>query len=55
MLTVEVEMTAVTRDADKKAAGTSDLTRTEMLLLVVAFLEWVIVVLLVAITVFAVG
>ena len=47
MLTMEVEMTAVTRDASRKAVGSSELTRTEKVMLVAGFIVWAFVGLLV--------
>ena len=47
MLTMEVEMTAVARDATRKAVGTGELTRTERVMLVAGFTIWAIVGLLV--------
>lgn len=40
MLTMEVEMAAVTRDAGEKAAGPAELTRIDKVMLVVAFIAW---------------
>ncbi len=47
MLTMEVEMTAVVRDASRKAVGTGELTRTEKVKLVAGFTIWAFVGLLV--------
>ena len=43
MLTVEVEMAALTRDAGEKAAGQIGLTLTEKVMLVAGFIAWAIV------------
>jgi len=51
MLTMEVEMAAVTRDAGEKAAGSAELTRIDKVMFVVAFIAWVTVGVLVVSTV----
>lgn len=43
MLTQEVEMTAATRDAVRKAAGRNELTLTEKVMLIAGFVAWAIV------------
>ena len=42
MLTVEVEMAAVTRDADEKAAGPAELTWIDKVMLVAGAVAWAI-------------
>ena len=47
MLTVEVEMTAVLRDAGRKAAGPADLTLSKKVMLVAGVIVWALAGLLV--------